>query len=94
MGFGMKFPVLQLAWTELLTAGILSNKAFPRDHVGTDRGDTKHSAKMVYLAENTADAIPYYDCDFVNPFVLVVGSEAEGISDEVLILFDLHQCYV
>jgi tRNA G18 (ribose-2'-O)-methylase SpoU len=64
MGFGMKFPVFQLTWEDIVAKGLLS------------------SDQNVFLADNTEDALPYYECDFLSPFVLVIGSEAEGISVE------------
>jgi hypothetical protein len=92
MGFGMKFLVLQLTWAQILDRGLLSSALPPPTCTSSTSGTQDHHTagagadtvvRNVYLADNSDDAVPYYDCDFVNPFVLVIGSESYGISEEV-----------
>ncbi len=73
MGFGLKFPVLQRNWSDIISCGLyLSSDVLPP------------LVYNIFIADNTADAIPYYECDFRSPFIIVIGSESIGISEEVL----------
>lgn len=87
MGFGLRLPVLQLSWPEVIR-GLIGTSS-PTLHGGNGDDESARSStsvrpgQTIYLADNAEDSIPYYECDFVRPFVLVIGSEAEGISDEV-----------
>lgn len=78
MGFGLKFPVLQLSWSSMLAAGGILAREETRSNEDED-----NVGLNIYMADNADDAVPYFDCDFVRPFVLVIGSEAKGISTEV-----------
>lgn len=88
MGFGIKFPVLQLqSWGDILGRGglLTSATAATTANTTTDATTVSHSIIVhnIYMADNTEDAVPYFECDFLSPFALVIGSEAEGISEEV-----------
>lgn len=100
MGFGMKFPVQQCSWDDLMDNGLFNgadsavtgqslSTCISTDPSNISRAKSSECGgdhtveRIVYLAENTVDAVPYYECDFVRPFVLVIGSEAHGISDKV-----------
>ena len=75
MGFGIKFSVIEYTWASMLTKKVLPYASeFP---------SPLSNPPNIFLADNSSDAVPYYDCDFKDPFVLVIGSESTGISDEV-----------
>jgi hypothetical protein len=95
MGFGLKFPVYQRKWSDILTRGIFINDSCgplsgasstsPGISDSDSSSGTLSSLPNIFIADNSEDALPYFDCDFKKSFVLVIGSESAGISEEVRI---------
>lgn len=75
MAYGLRYPVLTTQWTEVpslfsLFSGMLSkNQQF--QVLITDCDSSEESRQS------------YYHIDFTKPTVLIIGSEATGVSSEV-----------
>lgn len=86
MGTCLRIPVVQLKQAAQLVPRLL----YPTLQLGVPKSDPSGGAIIVYIASAEivdivipGASIPYDEADFTIPFVLVVGSEASGVSDEL-----------
>lgn len=83
MGLCLKLPILETNWKEL-TNIFLSNDIFRSILPGSREvvSDDHEQHVQILLADYDESAVPYHTVDLTKPTIVVIGSEAFGISEE------------
>lgn len=75
MGVNLKIPILELSWQEIQQAV---------DQYNADKSlsnDCNNNTIQVIIADGNSSNISYNKVDFSKPTLLVIGSEAFGVSE-------------
>lgn len=83
MGLPLQMPIAQASWDEVNSTIASINKDFLKQN----SIQSKSVEYQILFADNDETAIEYDCIDFLNPTILVIGSEAHGISRQAISTF-------
>jgi tRNA G18 (ribose-2'-O)-methylase SpoU len=75
MAYGLRYPVLATQWTEIPSLFSLFSDMLPKEQ--------QFQILITDCDSNEGNLQSYYHIDFTKPTILVIGSEATGVSPEV-----------
>jgi TrmH family RNA methyltransferase len=85
MGLSLKIPTVEMTWQDLLQNEIFIDNHNLNSNNNNNNNKNNQSTKFqVVIADidPLKNSIPYHKINFLSPTVLLVGSEARGVSEE------------
>lgn len=92
MGMGLNLPIVEQNWKTLLSNE--NEEKSMMNKMGISFSREEGDKPEVFIADGDESAIPYFEADFTKPCVLIIGSEANGVSEQALQMENAKKIYI